>query len=252
MHVIQETDATVTLHGMTPYEKATGRKPKINNLLKFGSVCYAYDDRGVHRKLDDRGLKGTFLGFDTNSPACLIKLDGNNKIYKFRHVKAFSSPPPTPISQPNTQKVDLSDEDDVMLKAPASEAENVVPAPLGVQPVLAQPVDKQPINQDTVPLMNNETQDDVHIEQGFANVRKSSRVRQKPVNLKDYVTDTIEINHDFDSINSNDHEKSVYECYSVVCDIPRSYQEAISSNEFKDWKAAMDDEMHSLNDLPCF
>ena len=247
-------------HGMTCHEKGTGRKPKVNNLLKFGSVCYAYDDRNVHKKLDDRGLRGTFLGFDTNSPACLIKLDGNNKIYKFRHVKAFRSPPTTPVSEPNTQSDDLNDEDEVIFKAPViadimpgGEVEDVAPALNVVQPVPAQPGDiEKPMDQGAVPLMDNEIQDGAQLEQGLANARKSSRVKQKSVRLKDYVTDSIEISHDCDRINSDDHDKFVYECYSVVCDIPRSYQEAVTSNESKDWKAAMETEIRSMKDLDVY
>ena len=56
--------------GKTPYELFTDKKPNLNNMHIFGTICYSY----VHqkKKLDPRSKKGIFLGYDGQSPAYLV------------------------------------------------------------------------------------------------------------------------------------------------------------------------------------
>ena len=56
--------------GTTQYEIFTGTKPNLLNIHLFGIICYAYV-RNLKR-LDDRGEKGIFIGYDKYSSAYLV------------------------------------------------------------------------------------------------------------------------------------------------------------------------------------
>ncbi|GFS12503.1 CCHC-type zinc finger, nucleic acid binding protein a [Elysia marginata] len=71
----------------TSLEAFTGLKPNILNMHVFGTECYAYIQNA--KKLDSRAEKGTFVGYDTGSPAYLVYFpdDNGNKIKRVRCVK---------------------------------------------------------------------------------------------------------------------------------------------------------------------
>lgn len=48
------------------------------------------------------------------------------------------------------------------------------------------------------------------------------------------------------------HCKRVDSCYRAVCDIPKTYREAIMSNRSRQWKEAMDDEVKSVEQNKTF
>ena len=54
----------------TPFEAFTGHKPNLEHMHTFGTICFAYVQE--KKKLDARGEKGIFLGYDKGSPAHLI------------------------------------------------------------------------------------------------------------------------------------------------------------------------------------
>ena len=68
----------------TPYFMLTGKKPNLNRLHVFGSVCYSYESDA--KKLEPRGKKGVFLGYDRSSPAFLVYDQSTKKISKHRCV----------------------------------------------------------------------------------------------------------------------------------------------------------------------
>ena len=70
---------------MTAYEAITGKKPNLNTMHIFGTICFAYvQDKS---KLDPRSEEGVFLGYDMYSPAYIIYLPKRNIIKKIRSVK---------------------------------------------------------------------------------------------------------------------------------------------------------------------
>ena len=52
----------------------------------FGSTCYAYDSN-VSGKLEARGTKGIFVGYDKTSPAYLVYFPENGSVKRMRCVK---------------------------------------------------------------------------------------------------------------------------------------------------------------------
>ena len=75
--------------GKTPYETLTGKQPNLSNMHVFGSTCYAFVQNA--KKLDDRSLKGVFVGYDKDSPAYLVYHPETNKVEKVRCVKFFDN-----------------------------------------------------------------------------------------------------------------------------------------------------------------
>lgn len=67
--------------------------------------------------------------------------------------------------------------------------------------------------------------------------QKPSRARKKPDYYGDYVSDG----------DSEDRSHADLDCcYRIMCDVPRTYADAVTSPESKEWIHAMDEEMHSL------
>ncbi|KAL1263577.1 hypothetical protein QQF64_006316 [Cirrhinus molitorella] len=74
-------------------------------------------------------------------------------------------------------------------------------------------------------------------------IRKNPpRARRMPAHLQDFETENM----------TDKLQTCIDFCYKAVCDIPQTYQEAISSTKSKQWKNAMDKEMQSLEENKTF
>ena len=71
--------------GQTPYFLLTGRKPNLNKMNIFGTVCYGYIN-DYKKKLDARSRCGIFVGFDKNSSSYLIYYPDDKTVKKHRMV----------------------------------------------------------------------------------------------------------------------------------------------------------------------
>ncbi|GAB1598795.1 hypothetical protein Ahia01_000156700, partial [Argonauta hians] len=72
-------------HNSTSFEVVTGRRPNISNMRVFGTLCYALV-QGT-KKLDDRSMKGLFVGYDKRSPAYLVYFPDTKTIKRVRSVR---------------------------------------------------------------------------------------------------------------------------------------------------------------------
>ena len=54
---------TATIHGMTPVEKFTGKKPDLSHLKVFGCLAYAHIPNELRLKLDPKAKKCVFIGY---------------------------------------------------------------------------------------------------------------------------------------------------------------------------------------------
>jgi hypothetical protein len=54
---------TTTIHGMTPKEKSTGKKPDVSHLGVFGCIAYAHVHDDKRSKLDPKAEKFIFIGY---------------------------------------------------------------------------------------------------------------------------------------------------------------------------------------------
>ena len=183
-------------------------------MAPFGSKCFVVVDKHK-RKLDDRSYEGTFIGYDRESPAFLIYDRSTGAIKKSRNVK-FD------INVPDIYESIVVNKNDVI---DVDQDENIV-------------------SDDNVNILEHENEiehniENVdHIENNVnheVNNDRPKRVVKRPNHLSDYVVDYI----DDDSYDL---------CYKLCIDVPRTYEEAISSPEAFNWKQAMKIEYDSLSD----
>ena len=60
---------TAALYGKTPYQAWYGKKPPVHFLKVFGCIAYIKRLRPHLTKLDDRGQKVVFIGYQSRSKA---------------------------------------------------------------------------------------------------------------------------------------------------------------------------------------
>jgi hypothetical protein len=54
---------TAIIHGMTPEEKFTSKKPDVSHLIVFGSIAYVHVPDEKTSKLDPKVEKCIFIGY---------------------------------------------------------------------------------------------------------------------------------------------------------------------------------------------
>ena len=232
----------------TPFGMLTGKKPNLKHMHTFGTVCYAY--KTEKKKLDDRCVKGVFVGYDRSSPAYLVYYPDSKKIMKHRCVKFSEKFTHEMEAKPEqVVVVDHDDDDDFPGRIHSTPEETVVvEAPVNPQPVIPV-IELLEISNDN-PVPDQEGVENpvvVAVPEGAAapatppapapavQLRRGERLRIPPPHLDEYVVGDQAYKVDF--------------CYKVsaISKIPQSYSEAMASPESGHWKAAMDDEMKSLN-----
>ena len=60
---IMNMTPTAVIHGMTPEERYTGRKPDISHLKIFGCIAYVHVPDELRSKLDPKAEKCIFIGY---------------------------------------------------------------------------------------------------------------------------------------------------------------------------------------------
>ncbi len=60
---IMNRTPTSTMHGMTPEEKYSGRKPDLSHLKVFGCIAYVHVPDELQTKLDPKAEKCVFIGY---------------------------------------------------------------------------------------------------------------------------------------------------------------------------------------------
>ena len=69
----------------TPFQQITDKKPNIANMQPFGSPCFCLIQKP--KKLENRSVKGIFIGYDRRSPAYLIYFPETLEVKKIRCVQ---------------------------------------------------------------------------------------------------------------------------------------------------------------------
>jgi hypothetical protein len=60
---------TKSVDGKTPFEAWHGRKPMVHHLRTFGCIMYVQNTTPHLKKLEDRGRKMIFVGYESGSKA---------------------------------------------------------------------------------------------------------------------------------------------------------------------------------------
>ena len=186
---------------MHPYELFTGKKPNIRNMAPSGSKCFVVVDKHK-RKLDDRSYEGIFIGYDRESPTFRICDRSTGAIKNSRNVKFDITVPD--IYEPIDESIVLNknnvidvDQDENII---SDDNENVN---------ILEHENEIEHNIENVDYIENNINREV-------NNDKHKRVVKRPNHLSDNVVDYM----DDDSYDL---------CYKLCIDVPRTYKEAISS-----------------------
>jgi len=65
---------------ITPKSVFTGKKPKVSNFRRFGSLAYYHIPEEKRKKLDQTAEKGYLVGYSEKDKAYRVYLPGNRKI----------------------------------------------------------------------------------------------------------------------------------------------------------------------------
>ena len=211
--------------GQTPYYMLTGKKPNLSKMRTFGSPCYAY--KQDNKKLDPRCEKGIFVGYDKNSPAYLVFYPNTGKVVKNRLVKFLTKS----VIESHTQTDQGIGDENVNVRR----AINHLPE---VEKVKETPKDSQE-NKTECEMGNIQTGEG----QSSQSTSYPQRERRPPQYLKDYEC----------QVKSDDQEELTLDyCYRVICDVPQTVKEAMTSPNSNLWSKAMEEEMHSLRENDTF
>jgi hypothetical protein len=80
-----------SVHGKTPLEMLTGKKPTVDHLRGFGVTAYAHVPSQRRQKLDAVAKKGVFLGYEPNTKAYRILRDKDKRVVVSKDVTFVES-----------------------------------------------------------------------------------------------------------------------------------------------------------------
>lgn len=202
-----------SIEDKTPYEMWLGRKPSVAHLRIFGCEAFVHVPNEKRSKLDPKEHKCIFIGYGEN-------------------VKAYN------LWNPLTQKITLSR--DVIFREFRSYSG-----------------EEQPKEKDTSQTVNfeiiTEKHEDAHVEEQLDGLDEESSQSSKMDAHDEHIEEQEEpsLRRSIRQQNPVDrYSPPNFHCiFSLMStnDEPRSYREALSSDEKKLWSQAMHDEMVSLD-----
>lgn len=83
---LKEYSPAKRLKGRTPYELWHGKKPDLSYLKIFSSVAYFGTKPVQSKKFASRGLRGRFVGYDSDAIIYLIWIKGTREVRRERNV----------------------------------------------------------------------------------------------------------------------------------------------------------------------
>ena len=201
----------------TPYELFTGRRPNLSGMAAFGSKVFVLVEK--RRKLDDRSVEGVFVGYDRDSPAYLIYDRNTGAVKKSRNVK-FDHAATSVLSDPMHEIVIVNRNDQV---------DNIVQGQNEIENNTEQDIEN------AQHIENNENDENSIVDRPIRNVK-----------MPKYLSDNYVVDFDTDDCNDSDSSDVCYRMYNA--DVPKSYDEAMTSPEANNWQEAMQSEYDSLSE----
>jgi hypothetical protein len=150
--------------GITPDQRYYNRKPRVDHLRIFGSICYLHIPKENRSKLDSKSLQCFFVGYDTNSKVYRVFDPVSKKIHLSRDVifdeqqvgyhllQKTKTPSPEPIAFPDTTFTDTENPTPIISLPEPPETPETTTSPSSttspfIEPSpLAHPIPIPPIN----------------------------------------------------------------------------------------------------------
>src|SRR5579875_1494527 len=248
---------TSAVHGMTPQEAWCGKKPCIAHMRVFGCIAYAKIPDASRTRLEPKSVKCLFLGYCEGSKAYrLICLESKNIIKccdvtfcehgelqkelelgpsgsnVAKSVLIVDTPPTSVVNEEVDDEEDSDDEDQPLVDRDGEPQEGDTRS----KDVGKASIDPPPRHKssDTKKKDKRSTLSSTHVEGSriVGGVRRSTRVSQP--------------SGEWWKIHILPKDKDAHQANVALVQDPTSFGEALKSEDASKWKAAMEDEYHSL------
>jgi hypothetical protein len=231
---VKNRSPTRLLDGKTPYEVFFGIKPDVSNLRIWGSQVIFHDEK-YKTKLDNRGTRGYFIGYDTTPNIYQIYQPDEDRICRVRDIEFYESSDifEREIIEDEDKELEFADasyEDDES-EEEGKEEEEEEEGEEDLPELIASDEEEESTSEEEE---EEEEEENQHSEE-------SANTTPKPFNIK---------------ISTQDQQRhlSNQQIYNLVEDIldeetPITYNEAISSRYSRNWLEAIEKEMKSLDEM---
>ena len=212
-----------TAENKTPYEIFFGIKPNVKHLKIYGSRVFVRIPEVLRKgKWDDKAKLGVLVGYLENGYKVLV----NNKVITARHVDVIEGNIEL-IRLENQSNNEARDIDKyATLELSDSDSENLSHSTTTLESSRGDQTDLINVVNDN--SNDNENDDDNNEKENRLKVQRKSQRKRSPVNrYGDPITHCISVNY-------------------VDANVPNTFEEALNSNEHKEWQKAMDSEINSL------
>lgn len=237
VHVLNKT-GTSTVQGKTPHELWFGEKPEIGYLRVFGTEVFIHVPDQKRRKLDAKSKKGYFVGYQDGVKGYRVYIPEQNKIEISRNVIFNNIGTQSMGENEQGNKISLTiEEDEQDVKADGeNDSGKAIEDDSGVIKSSNIDCSDHIIKESSDAIDCGNTVCKSADEQNLSNPEESpadirSRLRKRNTNQ-----------------NKGSVNFSVMESFALLAETnsPTSYEDAISCQDFKQWRAAMDEEISSL------
>jgi len=193
----------------TPYELWFGQKPTLNHVKVFGCEAFVHVPDQKRSKLDPKSHKLIFVGYDKNSTNYRLYDPESRKITISRNV-VFNENARDYVLTDKIVKVAIESDDVTEYENPT---ENNEPVHELVQ-----------LNENAEPVQLNENETEIEQTEPSTSNSRPQRNIKRPSRLEDYELNFVE------------------------CDIPSTYEEAVSCSDSKQWEQAIKEELEALDE----
>lgn len=215
--------------GKTPIELFLRKKSQFEHLKVFGTECFVWIAAQKRKKFDAKSLNGYIVGYD--DCGYRVYLPDRHTVVVSRDVKFKNETLQQPVKSDVTKLVDISTMDDFthVTSSSLSDKETVernITEPMNVTPPNLDGHNTGPNhhaymeeNEDgnDITLTGSENIDGPRVLRDRKTLRKPKRYQDEPEKPK----------------------------MMMLREVPKDYDEAVKSPDAENWKAAMDEEMHS-------
>jgi transposase InsO family protein len=250
---------TKALKGMTPYQAWTGKKPDVSHFREFGCDVWVLDETKNRSKLVPKSHKMVFVGFEEGSKGVRYWDRRTGKIKVSRNVAFNENDEPKELEIVELPDVEVEGENETIATS--------TPAP---------ETSKTEITQTQVSNTPIHTEIETRPEPEARNLRQRARVDYKQLHnpsirqpsTRNYKTPTSppNVTRPTEASKAKTIEKDkanlvMDTLWKVVLeeeefafraneeDLPKNYEEAIAGDEGEKWKAAMDEEIGTLEKM---
>lgn len=205
----------------SPYELWFGKKPNIKHLRIIGSECYAHIPKGKRRKMEKKAVKGKLVGYEFGGYR--IWTQGKN-IVRSRDV-IFNERPLTPNT---TVRLPKSETDDT-LRTPKEKTVT------DEEDMTSGRMVDEVTKDNSCNFPNIEDGGEEHYDHFSCSSNSETKEEYSPRKLRD---------------RSKIHapERYTEQVSMVTSNVPETYEEALKSQDSKEWVKAMASEMNSLKE----